>query len=215
MFYLINKLRFMLLFFLLILFCLFKAITAQFYWTDPPEIIFAVLIGSCLLVIGHKEKLLLILVAALIVIQIVFLGLHYCCSKQLIYVLRTILVIIYLIVQNYFCLYVTLKDQTISPITLFGSLSGYLFIGLTFAYIFLLVELLSPTSFSGLITKHESQAIYFSFITLTTVGYGEIVPLKPIAQTFTWFESLIGQFYLAVIIGQMVGRFVAKKESKM
>lgn len=81
--------------------------------------------------------------------------------------------------------------------------------------IFLLLELLSPTSFSGLITKHESQAIYFSFITLTTVGYGEIVPLKPIAQTITWIESLIGQFYLAVIIGQMVGRFVARKESKM
>ncbi|KTD43136.1 hypothetical protein [Legionella parisiensis] len=55
MFYLINRLRFMLLFFLLILFCLFKAITTQFYWTDPPGIIFAVLIGSCLLVIGHKE----------------------------------------------------------------------------------------------------------------------------------------------------------------
>ncbi len=38
---------------------------------------------------------------------------------------------------------------------------------------------------------------------------------KPIAQTFTWIESLIGQFYLAIIIRQMVGRFVASKESKM
>ncbi|KTD43135.1 ion channel [Legionella parisiensis] len=101
------------------------------------------------------------------------------------YVFRTILVIIYLIMLNYFCLYITLKDQTINLTTLFGSISGYLFIGLTFAYIYLLLELLSPASFSGLIIKHVSQAIYYSFITLTTVGYGEIVPLKPIAQMFT------------------------------
>ncbi len=201
----------MLLFILLIVFCLFKSIATQLHWWELHEIVFALLIGSCLLIIGHKEKLVITLITSIILIQIVLFVLHFCCSKQLIDAFRTFSIIVYLVILNYFCLYFTLKDKTISITTLFGSISGYLFIGLIFAYIFLLLELLSPASFSGLTTEHESQAVYFSLITLTTVGYGDIVPVKPISQTLSWIESLIGQFYLAVLIGQMVGRYVARK----
>ncbi len=201
----------MLLFMLLIVFCLFKAIATQFLWWDLHEIVFALLIGSCLLIIGHRENLVILLLTSIILLQIVLFVLQFCCSEQLINALRILAVIAYLVILNYFCLYFTLQDKTISITTLFGSIAGYLFIGLIFAYVYLFLELLIPTSFSGLTTEHESQAVYFSMITLTTVGYGDVVPLKPISQTLAWIESLIGQFYLAVLIGQMVGRYVARK----
>ncbi len=120
-----------------------------------------------------------------------------------------IFVMFFLILMAFFCLFFTLQDRTISITTIFGSLSVYLFIGFVFAYIYLFMETVSPMSFSGLNVQEESQAVYFSFITLTTVGFGEIVPLKPIAQTLVWLESFTGQSYLAIIIGQLVGRYVA------
>jgi voltage-gated potassium channel Kch len=49
------------------------------------------------------------------------------------------------------------------------------------------------------------QLRYFSFITLTTTGYGDIVPRSPLARTFAMLEAVMGQFYLAVLVARLVG----------
>ena len=51
---------------------------------------------------------------------------------------------------------------------------------------------------------------YFSFVTLTTVGYGDISPVSPAARTLAWVEAVTGQFYLAVIVAGLVSVLVAK-----
>lgn len=215
MFFLFHKYRFLCLFIILISFCLFKAINAQLGYFEQISIIFSVLILSNLFIIGQKENLLVSSVSTLIILMIALylLSLYY--DKLVIDYLRLSIVIGFLILMTYLCLYYTAQDKTISITTLFGSICAYLFIGLVFAYIYLLIELLSPSSFSGLEKGNEAKGIYFSFITLTTVGFGEIVPLKPIAQTITWLESFCGQIYLAVIIGQMIGRYVAEQQKKI
>ncbi|WP_198009974.1 potassium channel family protein [Legionella tunisiensis] len=109
------------------------------------------------------------------------------------------------------CLRYTLADKTISATTLFGSLSAYLFIGLAYAYLDLFVYMLDPGAFLGLVGMTENTMIYYSFVTLTTLGFGDIVPKSPIAQTLSWFESFTGQAYLAVLMGQLVGRYVADR----
>ena len=50
-----------------------------------------------------------------------------------------------------------------------------------------------------------SQLVYFSFVTMSTLGYGDIVPRIPLAFTLTWTQSVIGQFYLAVLVARLVG----------
>jgi voltage-gated potassium channel Kch len=165
---------------------------------------------SSVLIIGHKDKWLIVFVAIVILLSF-FLqlsALYY--DKTLITSLRFSVIIVFYLLMTYFCLSFTAQDKTISITTLFGSISAYLFIGFIFAYIYLLIALISPNSFTGLNTQYDANAIYFSFITLTTVGYGEIVPLKPIAQNFVWLESFTGQCYLAVLMGQLVGRYVAE-----
>lgn len=209
MFRLINRLRFLYLFILLISFCFFKGINTQLQLTAHADIIFALLITSSILIIGHAERLLISLLFILAAVIILFYFLNLYCEPLTISAMRLLFIITYFIVMTYLCLYFTLQDKTISITTLFGSLSAYLLIGFIFAHIYLLIELLSPLSFSNFDIKDEARSIYFSFITLTTVGYGDINPLKPIAQTFSWFESFIGQGYLAILIGQLVGRYTA------
>jgi hypothetical protein len=51
---------------------------------------------------------------------------------------------------------------------------------------------------------------YFSFVTLTTVGYGDISPVSPATRTLSWVEAITGQFYLAVIVAGLMGLLAAK-----
>lgn len=211
MFHLIARYRFLALFVILVAFCLFKALHMQLGWFERTNVVFAILMASSLLIIGHRSKILLSLIVMLAVAELALLILRYYFGGTVISepVLLAV-VIFFLIAMTAFCLCYTLQDQTISVTTLFGSLSAYLFIGLVFAYLYMFIEWISPGAFSGLQTQNEAQVIYFSFITLTTVGYGDIVPLKPLAQTFTWMEAFTGQTYLAIIIGQLIGRYVAE-----
>ena len=187
----------------------FKAVNAQLGWFKRIDIVFAVFIASSLLIIGHKNKLLSFLMVLFVFIYFIFLILQAYYNSAVVESLKLLFVVFFFILMTYFCLFFTLQDKTISLTTIFGSLSTYMFIGFVFTYIYLFIEAVSPMSFTGLQAQEESKAIYFSFITLTTVGFGEIVPLKPIVQTLTWMESFTGQSYLAVIIGQLVGRYVA------
>jgi len=209
---LITRYRFLSLFIILLTFSLFKAVNTQFGWFNINGLIFGILTAPSLLIIGHKERSVFYLITTIVFIYLFLLILKHYFNESTINSLRFLIIIVFLILMTTLCLYFTLKDKTISVTTLFGSLSSYLFIGFVFAYIYLFIESLSPMSFSQLSTTQETQAIYFSFITLTTVGYGEIVPLKPIAQTLVWFEAFTGQSYLALIIGQLIGRYVAEQK---
>jgi hypothetical protein len=51
----------------------------------------------------------------------------------------------------------------------------------------------------------EPVLIYYRFVTLTTVGYGDITPVSPPARTLTWLEAMMGQFYIAVLVAFLVG----------
>jgi hypothetical protein len=99
---------------------------------------------------------------------------------------------------------------------IFGALCAYLFIGILFALVYTHIEYSRPGSFSipdpGVIeeTPVESTLMptftYYSFVTLTTLGYGDILPVSENARTLSWMEALLGQIFLAV----MVAGFVAK-----
>jgi hypothetical protein len=74
--------------------------------------------------------------------------------------------------------------------------------------LYTLVGALSPSSFSGLRiadrTTLPSDLVYFSFSTLTSVGYGDIVPVHPFARSLTNVEAIIGQLYPATLLARLV-----------
>jgi hypothetical protein len=96
-----------------------------------------------------------------------------------------------------------------------GAVLLYLLIALGFVALFAFVGLLIPKAFSGLVLKDNatfaSSAIYFSFVTLTTVGYGDIVPVHPIARSLCNLEAICGQLYPATLLARIVTLEVASR----
>jgi hypothetical protein len=103
--------------------------------------------------------------------------------------------------------------------SILGTVCGYLLLGLGWAVLYSTIEGFRPGSFEvspRLVTGGEVARplphvlTYFSFVTLTTVGYGDISPVSPAARTLSWMEAVTGQFYLAVIVAGLVSVLVAK-----
>ena len=101
-----------------------------------------------------------------------------------------------------------------------GALCGFLLILLVFMAVHGLIEALRPDSYrtAGPPFSERSDAMvlasfqYFSTITLTTVGFGDIVPVTPAARLATGLEAMVGQLYLAVVIATLVGRVAARRK---
>jgi len=90
-----------------------------------------------------------------------------------------------------------------------GGILLYLTMGLTFVALFGLVTIFMPDAFKGLEPARGNMAIagnliYFSFVTLTTIGYGDIVPLHPYARGLANIEAIIGQLYPATLLARLV-----------
>ena len=89
-----------------------------------------------------------------------------------------------------------------------GTVSLYLLLGVLWAILYAIVEQISAGSFSGmsepLTQGWSSDWLYFSFVTMTTLGYGDITPVHRIARTLSWLQAVVGQFYVAVVIAWLV-----------
>jgi len=100
-----------------------------------------------------------------------------------------------------------------------GGIAGYLLIGYTWAYAYQLLLQYVPGAIHfepGLafsLYRQPAHLIYFSFTTLTTVGYGDIHPAHPVARSMAVAEALVGQLYLAILIGSLVGMALQVKSA--
>jgi len=100
-----------------------------------------------------------------------------------------------------------------------AALCLYLLVGLGFAFLYDAVEQLQPGSFTGLGTRavhedprHAAALVYFSFVTLTTLGYGDVAAVLPVGRGFAVLEALLGQVVLVVLVARLVGMQVAAQQ---
>ncbi len=112
------------------------------------------------------------------------------------------------------------KDEEVTANKICGALSVYLLIGVTWAALFTIIEGIRPQSFviadvqGAGVREMSTHFMYYSFVTLTTLGYGDIAPLTPTAKAFSFVEAVIGQIYLAVLIARLVGLHIAHSMKK-
>ena len=105
------------------------------------------------------------------------------------------------------------------PVTLHrlvGTLLLYLMIGTTFAGLYGTLGLLVPHPFAGMPPREDGAAViahtvYFSFVTLTTAGFGDVVPMHPLTRGLSNLESVIGQLFPATLIARMVSLELASR----
>ena len=107
------------------------------------------------------------------------------------------------------------STSTVYGFTLLCAINSYLLIGLTLSILFLILDIFLPDSFSQLesVTGSLSSYIYYGFVTLTTLGYGDITPDTPLARSLSTFTALFGQLYLVIIMALIIGKFLSGKKT--
>jgi hypothetical protein len=110
------------------------------------------------------------------------------------------------------------RARRVTSQVVFGSVSVYLMIGIVGAFLFSALELWAPGSLR--LPGMEGAAVhdpavfsalsYFSFVTLTTLGYGDITPVSPFARSMATMLAVTGQLYLVVLVARVVGLHIAQ-----
>ena len=106
------------------------------------------------------------------------------------------------------------RSTEITREIIFAAVVAYLLIALMWAFLYMILELVIPGSFSipqSSIRQETMRFEYFSFITITTLGYGDITPLSDKASALALLEALIGQIYLVVLVAWLVGMHVSRR----
>ena len=116
------------------------------------------------------------------------------------------------------------QEKRVTFDTISGAICVYLLIGLTWAELYSLIEFFEPGSFtiqknlpetSWYHPEHRTPLfLYYSFVTLTTLGYGDIAPLSAPAKAFSYVEAIVGQIFVVVLIARLVGLHIAHAAGK-
>jgi len=112
------------------------------------------------------------------------------------------------------------RSKEVNAKVILESINGYLLMGLMFALLVALVMYYNPESFSFPQGIHDgnipqatfSNYMYFTLVTMSTLGYGDVLPTTPAARSLATFISISGQLYIAIIIAMLVGKFASQKK---
>jgi hypothetical protein len=121
---------------------------------------------------------------------------------------------LYLMFMTGVFIYEVLSHPAVTSDTLYGAIAAFLMVGFTCGLIFAVIQQVSPGSFRDTVEParviRPPELIFFSFTTLTTVGYGDIVPWHGLAKSIAILESLMGVMYPAVFVGRLIGLHAAR-----
>lgn len=102
-----------------------------------------------------------------------------------------------------------MNQKNVTIYTLVNALNGYLLLGIMFMSMVAFCDLYLPGSFNAS-GKTDMELVYYTLITLTTAGYGDITPQLPLAQSLAMLIAVMGQFYVAVVVAILVGKYASK-----
>lgn len=107
-------------------------------------------------------------------------------------------------------------SNVISGNRIIGAICVYLLLGVIWSVCYALLEFASPGSFAGMQVADKSvwnpDWVYYSFITMTTVGYGDLLPVSAFARALAYLEAIVGQFYIAVLVAGLVSAYISEKQ---
>ncbi len=125
--------------------------------------------------------------------------------------IATLMFICYVLLSGVF------RHPVVTSATISASLVVYLILGVIWGQAYRLLEHLSPGSFHGLsagsLIELQRDLLYFSYVTLTTLGYGDIYPIGAEARALAITEAIIGQLYLVVLVAGVVGILLSQKKT--
>jgi uncharacterized membrane protein len=136
-------------------------------------------------------------------------------ESDMLHVIALLAMFVFLLLATFNAFRQIAVGNDISPNRIVGAVCVYLLLGVIWSISYNVLEYMQPGSFKGL-TELVSPAsdldwIYFSFVTITTLGYGDITPLTQAARSLAVAEAIVGQFYIAVLVAGLVSAYISSK----
>jgi len=226
----VSRHRFVLLFGVLVAFYVVTPIVHQLREGLPPAVPPAVegalfmtlLVGTVVSVSKGRAWAVFALLLALPAAALWFVS--FAVASAGVEVTRHLLLVVFLAYVIWVMLRAIFDSRQVTFNTVCASLCIYLLLGLLWALAYSVIDMLDPAAFTCtvgagkhpgwmLVGRGETAVLYFSFATLTTLGYGDIVPTSPISRMLASIEAITGQLYLAVLVARLVGMHIAHSMS--
>lgn len=169
---------------------------------------------SSVLIFNTKGRFHVFTVVAILLIMLVFNWMDYFQETHRLIQIPRVLLLIALYGSIFYMIFKEFNRRgKVSLDFIFGAISGYLIIGLIGAFISVVINYYYPMSFSfDEVNSDFQDHIYYNFMTVTTVGYGDISPTTPQGQSHAVMIALIGQLYLTITIAMIVGKYLSNNE---
>ncbi len=124
--------------------------------------------------------------------------------------------IVFLLLTIVLAIYQAVNLRTVDANNIIGAICIYLLLGVMWSFFYVLVNILIPGSYnvsiSGSPFEQVQDFMYYSFVTLTTLGYGDIVPIRDTSRALSVIEAILGQFYIAILVAGLVASFITRKK---
>ena len=122
---------------------------------------------------------------------------------------RHLVALVFFVGAAYNAAHQVLLSQQVKINVIVGAMAIYLLLGLIWASLYALVLLFEPQALHGIQLVEQTsdfpKLLYFSYVTLTTLGYGDITPAMPLTRTLAYLEAITGTFYLAIVVASLIG----------
>ena len=143
--------------------------------------------------------------------------------SETIFVITISLAIVFMFLFTASTLFDVIRRARVNLEILRGVVCAYFMIAFVFAYVYYLLEYLFPGSFHLLTrdpsfvtySRDLSQLMYFSFITLLTIGFGDITATLDLSQTAVVLEGIVGQFYIAILVARIVAVYAISSDKRL
>jgi len=223
MFNKVYKYRFEI-FFLSILSILFGGtfFSEIFFHKVITQILYLINIAAGVILIYKNRKLMLFFMALLAIVILINILLYFVKTEIENYeFIRLAIYFVFYLIVTYELMKQVWQATVISKNVIIGVMCGYFCLGLIGLFMFIAIEMLHPSSFNGIGGGEsgidQESLLYFSYVTLLSIGYGEITPLTLLARKASLLTGFLGQFYLVILTAVIVGKYInqAEKEKRL
>jgi voltage-gated potassium channel len=180
------------------------------------DIFLTAIVISMVYTISHKKGH-VIAGVFLAVVMLASMWLQYAYPNKGILAIGMIAGVIFIAVVIVNILRFMFKSEEINREIIYAAILLYLLTALMWAFVYTFLELIDPASFNIDLSQPEGYLLvfqYYSFVTITTLGYGDITPVTEVAKAFSVLEAVFGQLYLVVVVAWLVGMHVSKKSKQ-
>ena len=174
-----------------------------------------VLIGVSIAVLKNQRRFIRYVFSTFAILLLLITLYNFINGNREVQLASLVVILIFFSLLSYEVFYQMLLEKQVNRSIIIAAFDCYLLLGIIGAGLFTLLLYFDHDAFGNIDYSRNAfdRMVYFSFVTLTSVGYGDITPATPFAEKLTAFFGLIGHFYSVVVVGIIVGKYTSESST--